>query len=87
MTDLRPIRHVARVTIETTAPLTIGTGRGDDLLDSLYVTDANGLPTIPGTSMRWSRGPSARNRGTPRGSNGPGTRSCWRPARKPSGTR
>lgn len=42
---------VARVTLECTTPLTIGTGRGDDLLDSVCVTDANGLPAIPGPSL------------------------------------
>lgn len=41
----------ARVTVECTAPFTVGTGRGDDLVDSICVTDANGLPTIPGSSL------------------------------------
>lgn len=42
---------LARVTVETTAPLTITTDRGDDLVDSICVTDPNGLPTLPGTSL------------------------------------
>lgn len=42
---------VARVVLETTSALGIGTGRGDDVQDSLFVTDANGLPAIPGTSL------------------------------------
>ena len=42
---------LARVTIELDSPLHIGSGRGDDWFDSLFVTDANGLPTIPGTSL------------------------------------
>jgi CRISPR/Cas system CSM-associated protein Csm3 (group 7 of RAMP superfamily) len=49
---MRGIRfHLARVTIETEAPLSIGTGRGSALVDSVCVTDANGLPTIPGTAI------------------------------------
>lgn len=42
---------LARVTIELQAPLTIGTGGGDELRDSVCVTDAGGLPAIPGTSI------------------------------------
>lgn len=42
---------VGRVTIELTAPLTIGSGRGNDLSDSPCVQDSNGLPTIPGSSI------------------------------------
>lgn len=42
---------VARVTLETTSPWTVGTGRGDDLIDAVCVTDANGLPAIPGSSL------------------------------------
>ncbi len=42
---------LTRVTIETDSPLTIGTGRGDDFSDSICVLDANGLPTIPGSSL------------------------------------
>lgn len=42
---------LARVTIELDSPLSIGAGRGDDVIDSLFVLDANGLPAIPGTSL------------------------------------
>lgn len=42
---------LARVTIELASALTIGTGRGDDVNDSMCVTDANDLPAIPGTSL------------------------------------
>lgn len=53
--DLRPVRGVrfelARVTIEAAAPFAVGTGRGDDLVDMAFVLDANGLPTIPGTTL------------------------------------
>ncbi|MHC4589012.1 MAG: hypothetical protein ACYTAQ_06645 [Planctomycetota bacterium] len=38
------------------------------------------------TWTRWSRGPSARSRGTWRVSSGPATRSSWPTARRPSGT-
>lgn len=43
--------EVARVTIQLTSPLHIGTGEGDALRDALGVADANGLPAIPGTSL------------------------------------
>ncbi len=42
---------LARVTIELDSPVTIGSGTFDDLVDSPFVTDANGLPAIPGTSL------------------------------------
>lgn len=52
MSEHRGTRQsVARVTIEAVTPFTIGTGGGDDLRDSICVTDANGLPTIPGSSI------------------------------------
>ncbi len=44
-------RHLARVTIEFTTPFKIGAGRGDESKDELVVTDANGLATIPGSSL------------------------------------
>jgi len=47
----RNLFAVARVTLETTTPLTIGTGGGDDVRDSVCVTDANGLPALPGTTI------------------------------------
>lgn len=43
--------QVLRVVIETTSPMLVGTGRGDALRDALFVTDANGLPAIPGTTI------------------------------------
>jgi len=58
---------VARVTIEAVTPLTIGTGGGDDSRDSVCVTDANGLPAIPGTSLAgilrqaWSADPNLQH--------------------------
>ena len=45
------VRDVARVKVELASPIAIGTGRGDALLDSLFVTDASGLPVLPGTSI------------------------------------
>lgn len=42
---------VARVTIELLSPLTIGAGAADDIVDSLFVLDANGLPALPGASL------------------------------------
>lgn len=42
---------LARVTIEATTPLTVGTGGGVDVWDSACVTDASGLPAIPGSSL------------------------------------
>jgi CRISPR/Cas system CMR subunit Cmr4 (Cas7 group RAMP superfamily) len=46
-----PIVNVARVTVQTRVPLSIGAGRGDGIFDTLVVRDANGLPVIPGTSL------------------------------------
>jgi CRISPR/Cas system CSM-associated protein Csm3 (group 7 of RAMP superfamily) len=49
---MRALRFaLARVTIEMTAPFSVGTGRGDERFDSLFVTDASGRPTIPGSSL------------------------------------
>ena len=44
-------RHVARLTIELTSPLLIGTGRGTTFADNTVVCDANDLPALPGTSL------------------------------------
>ena len=46
-----PYCHLARIVLQTTSPLSIGTGFGDGLQDALVVLDANGLPAIPGTSI------------------------------------
>ncbi len=43
--------ELARVTIEFQTPFVVGAGWGDDRVDSVCVTDANGLPAIPGTSL------------------------------------
>src|SRR5262249_3982368 len=46
-----PCLHLARVTVETRTPLSLGTGLGAGLYDTALVRDANGLPAIPGTSI------------------------------------
>ena len=46
-----PILLLARITLEATSPLSLPTGRNGSLLDAQIVTDANGLPTIPGTAL------------------------------------
>lgn len=43
--------EVARITIELSSPFLVGAADNDGLHDSLFVTDANGLPTIPGDSL------------------------------------
>lgn len=42
---------VAVVTVETQTRLLVGTGGGDDLRDTVCVTDANGLPALPGATI------------------------------------
>ncbi len=44
-------RHLARVTIEFTAPFRVGSGATSHVADLLPVRDANGLPALPGTSI------------------------------------
>lgn len=44
-------RYVARVTIEFITPFLVGTGGGGDVADAVFVTDANGLPALPGSSL------------------------------------
>ena len=60
-----PLRRLARVVIEFTTPLHVGTGRGGEGIDALVVTDANGLPAIPGSSLagalRAATSPALRN--------------------------
>ncbi|GEM_PF-635610 len=46
-----PITYFARVFIEFPNGFRVGTGSGDDKDDDLILTDANGLPFIPGTSL------------------------------------
>ncbi len=45
------IFHIARVTLETATPLSIATGKANGVFDTSLVVDANGLPTIPGSSL------------------------------------
>lgn len=49
-TDYR-YRHLARLTVEAATPLAIGSGGHDIETDSPVLTDINGLPYIPGTSL------------------------------------
>lgn len=44
-------RYVARIKVELLTPLLISTGQGDEVADQDFVTDANGLPMLPGTSI------------------------------------
>ena len=44
-------RLMARFVIEATTPLAVGSGEKSIVTDSLVVTDVNGLPYIPGTSL------------------------------------
>jgi CRISPR/Cas system CSM-associated protein Csm3 (group 7 of RAMP superfamily) len=46
-----PIRHVARVVIQFTTPFHVGSGDGDEDVDAVVVRDANGLPSLPGSSL------------------------------------
>ncbi|MCD4653012.1 hypothetical protein K8T06_03660 [bacterium] len=43
--------HIARVVIEFTTPFHIGSGREGIVSDASVITDANGLPSIPGSSL------------------------------------
>lgn len=47
----RTHRHVARFTIQTRTPLSVGSGRSGTFADNDVVRDANDLPAIPGTSL------------------------------------
>lgn len=46
-----PILYLARVVLEAVTPLSVSTGSPDGVFDSALVRDANGLPSIPGTSL------------------------------------
>jgi CRISPR/Cas system CSM-associated protein Csm3 (group 7 of RAMP superfamily) len=46
-----PLRYVARVLVQTTTPLAIGTGTPGLNTDELVSVDVNGLPMLPGTSL------------------------------------
>lgn len=43
--------EIARVTVELASPCRVASGDGDDLNDAVFAVDANGLPTLPGTSI------------------------------------
>lgn len=51
MTPEYPLLHIARLVLETTTPLSIASGSREAAFDTLLVRDANGLPTIPGSSL------------------------------------
>lgn len=44
-------RYLARLLVEAKTPLAVGSGEADLLTDALICVDANGVPTIPGTSL------------------------------------
>ncbi|MBF0332965.1 MAG: hypothetical protein HQL40_04855 [Alphaproteobacteria bacterium] len=46
-----PICTVLRLVLETTAPLSIASGRADPRFDVMLARDANGLPFLPGTAL------------------------------------
>ena len=46
-----PYRYVLRASIQFTTPFLVGAGRGDDVADAIFVSDANGLPALPGSSL------------------------------------
>lgn len=47
----RSVLHIARFVLEARTALSIGSGGTDGVYDHPIVRDANGLPTIPGTSL------------------------------------
>lgn len=51
MTPDLPCLKIARIVIESLSPISIGTGFGIGTFDTSLVRDANGLPTIPATSV------------------------------------
>lgn len=44
-------RYIARLTLESETPISVGSGEKDIQTDRLVAKDANGLPYIPGTSL------------------------------------
>lgn len=46
-----PLRYLARITLQASTPFHVGSGREWRESDAGVATDANGLPTIPGTSV------------------------------------
>ena len=51
MISSRPVFHLLKVTLEAKSAHAIHTGHGDTVHDSLVVRDANGLPTLSGSSL------------------------------------
>lgn len=51
MIDHRPVFHLALLVLQADTAHGIHSGRGDNTHDVLLVRDANGLPTIPGSSL------------------------------------
>ena len=51
MISSRPIFHLLKVTLEAKSAHAIHTGHGDTVHDSLVMRDANGLPTLSGSSL------------------------------------
>jgi len=44
-------RYVLRAVIEFTTPFLVGAGRKGDTADAVFVSDANGFPALPGSSI------------------------------------
>ena len=44
-------RHIARIVLEASTPIAVGSGMSDMLTDSPVIRDVNGLPYIPATSL------------------------------------
>lgn len=51
MISSRPIFHLLKVSLEAKSAHAIHTGHGDTVHDSLVMRDANGLPTLSGSSL------------------------------------
>lgn len=45
------LKYIARITLEATTPLAVGSGQKGLWVDKVVARDANGLPYIPGTSL------------------------------------
>ncbi|WP_372737040.1 RAMP superfamily CRISPR-associated protein [Neptunomonas sp.] len=52
MLKTRPYLYLARVQIEATSPISVQTGHAELNFDTALVRDANGLPSLPATSIR-----------------------------------
>ena len=44
-------RHIARIVLEASTPIAVGSGMSDMQTDSPVIRDVNGLPYIPATSL------------------------------------